>query len=324
MGPASKTCVVGWFLRTPLGLFAAVVVIGLIVIAVGLKEFGGTSAGHSAASLSSEQFAQLNEHACISLRRQLKAVTRREPRTLTGAARSVRRTAAILANLNMELDGQIPPAYEVAPFRHFLGNVQTADRAMQQLDRLTESGQWERASLLVRSRWWQEMRKVKRSATAASIRCGRAHRTDAILTAITMRVSGGAAAASYYLAKPLSPAQFGRTLEHICVSARASLEQVSRKPTSLDDASSIIDTLTSSLDGYVLELRGLNPPPSLAAPFRHVLGNLQIERRAMHNLDELAGTGQWQRAERLIRSPGWQAMLNRVGPPVKPGDIRCG
>jgi hypothetical protein len=315
----------GSFLRTPLGLFAAVVAIGVVVIAVGMKEFGGTSAGYAATPLSSEQFAQLNEHACVSLRRQLKAVDRRQPRTSTGAARSVHRTAAILAGLNMELDGRIPPASEVAPFRRLLGNIQSTGRAMRQLDRLTESGQWARATVLVRSRSWREMRKLRQSVTAANIRCGGARSTDAILTAVGMRVSGGAAAASYYFSKPLSPAQFVGTLRHMCVSARARLEQiVSRKPTSLPDASNLIGSLTSSLDGFVQELHGVNPPRSVAAPFRYVLGNLRVEQREMHNLDELASTGQWQAAERLIQSREWRAMLNRLGPPVKPADIRCG
>jgi hypothetical protein len=316
---------VGRFLRTPLDVFAGLVVIGAIIIAVGMKELGGTSSGYAATPLSSQQFAQLNEHACISLRRQLKAVTHRTPRTFTDAARSVRRTAAILAGLNMELDGQIPPPAEVARFRQLLRSIQTADRAMQQLDRLTGSRQWGSATILVRARSWREMRNQRQSATAEKIRCGRARSTDAILTAVAMRAADGAAAASYYFAKPLSPAQFAAKLQHICVSARARLEDItSRKPTSLPDAASIIGTLTMSLDGWLQELRGLTPPPSFAAPFRYVLDTLRREQSAMHNLDELASSGQWQRGEALIRSPGWHAMLDRLGPPVKPADIRCG
>jgi len=314
----------GSFLRTPLGLFAAVVVIGVIVIAVGMKEFGGTSAGAVPTPLSSEQFAQLNEHACLSLRAQLRAVNRRQPRSFAAAARSVHRTQAILAGLNLELDGQIPPAAEVDPFKQLLRNIQTADRAMQQLDRLTESGQRTRATVLVRSRSWQEMRKVRQSASAAKIRCGQGRSTDAILTAVATRATGGAGAASYYFAKPLSPAQFVGKLKQICVSARGRLEQIlSRKPTSLPDAASAIGTLTLNLDSYVQELYGLTPPPSVAPAFRYVLGNVRGEQRAMHNLNELADTGQWQRAERLVQSPGWKAMANRFGPPVKPADINC-
>lgn len=50
---------------------------------------------------------------------------------------------------------------------------------------------------------------------------------------------------------------------------------------------------------------------------------MQIEDRAMHNLDELGRLGEWQRVERLIHSRAWQNMLKRFGPPVKPADIRC-
>ena len=317
----------GSFLRRPLGLFAAIVVIGVILIAVGMKALGGTSgaSGYSATPLSRQQFARLGEHACLSLRRQLKAVTDKRPGTLTGAARSVRRTASILDRLNMELDGRVPPPSEVAPFRRLLGSIQTADRAMRRLDRLTETGQWQSATLLARSRSWQDTRKRPRpSAKAADIRCGRARRTDAILTAVAIRVSDGTSAASYYFAKPLSPGQFAHAVVRFCVSARAQLEQiVAQKPSSLPDAAEKIDTLTSSLDSFLADLRGLTPPASFAAAFRHVLVNMQIEDRAMHHLDELGKLEEWRRAEHLVRSRGWKNMLNRFGPPAKPADIRC-
>jgi hypothetical protein len=225
----------------------------------------------------------------------------------------------------MELDGKIPPPSEVAPFKRLLRSIQTEGRALQQLDRLTGSGQWGRAAILVRARSWREMRKLRQSATAEEIRCGGARSNNAILTAVARRASDGAAAASYYFAKPLSPAQFVGKLEHMCMSARAQLEDItSRKPTSLPDAASMISTLTVSLDGWLQQLRELTPPPSIAAPYRDVLGKLRRDQRAMHNLDELASSGQWQRAEALIRSPGWQAMLHQFGPLVKPADIRCG
>ena len=116
-----------------------------------------------------------------------------------------------------------------------------------------------------------------------------------------MRVSGGTSGASYYFAKPLTFAQFAHGLQHFCVSARAQLEQIeAEKPTSLPEAAEKIDILTSSFDRYLMELRGLTPPPSIAAPYRHALGFLQIEDRAMHSLDELGRTGQWRSAERLV------------------------
>lgn len=318
------------FLRRPLGLFAAIVVIGVVVIAVSMRTFGGTSgasaSAYSATPLSSEQFAQLGEHACLSLSRQLRGVIGTKPRTRGEAAGAVRRVASTLAGLNMELDGQIPPAAEVARFRRLLGRIQTAERATHQLGRLTETGQWQRATVLVRSRSWRiAVKRVTPSTKARNTRCGPARGTDAILTAVAIRVSRGTSAASYYFAKPLSPAQFARGVEHICVSARAQLEQiVAQKPASLPDASAKIDTLTSSLDSSLTELHALTPPPAIAVPFRHVLGYLQMEDRAMHNLAELGDTGQWQSAERLVHSRRWHNMAYRFGPPPgTPADIQC-
>jgi hypothetical protein len=296
-----------------------------------LKVSGGTAgasgaSGYSATPLSSAQFAALGEHACVSLRRQLRGVTAKRPSSRKGAVRSVRTVASTLAGLNMELDGKAPPRSEVAPFRRLLGGIQTAERGMNQLDHLTETGQWQRATLLVRSPSWRAIgNALKPSARAGGKRCGPARRIDAVLTAVAVRVSGGTSAASYYFARPLSVAEFAHGIERICVSARARLEElVAAKPASLPDAASKIDTLTSSFDGYLAELRGLTPPPSIAAPFRHVLANLQLEDRAMHDLDELGKTGQWQRAEQLLHSRRWQSMLDRFGPPVRPADIRCG
>jgi hypothetical protein len=314
------------FLRNPLGLFATILVVGIIVIAVGVKAFGGTTGTPTPTPLSSEQFAQLGEHACISLRRELKPVTESNPSTSKGAARSVHRTASILAGLNLELDGQIPPSAEVARFRNLLAVIQSADRAMQQLDRLTETGQWQRAVLLVRSPGWRQIR-TRPSASDAATRCGQTRRTDKILAAVAVRVSRGAAAASYYFAKPLSPAQYVSGLEHMCVSTRAFLEQIdATKPASLADVSNIITALTSALDSGVLEFRTLTPPPSIAAPARILLGKVYREQRDMHNLDELAGTGQWPQAQRLVRSREWRAMASAFGgPPVKrAADINCG
>jgi hypothetical protein len=313
------------FLRNPLGLFAAVVAVGIVVIAVGLKAFGRAAGTPTPPPLSSEQFAQLNEHACISLRRELKPVTDWNPSTARGAAGSVHRTASALAGLNLELDGQIPPPAEVAPFRQLLAGIQSADRAMQQLDRLTSTGQRQRAILLVRSPGWRQIR-TRPSASDAATRCGRTRPTNKILTAVALRVSRGAAAASYYFAKPLSPARYVSGLVHLCVSTRALLAQIdSTKPENLADVSNIITTLTSALDAGVLEFRALTPPASIAVPARILLRKVYREQRDMHNLDELAQTGQWPQAGRLIRSREWRAMASALGPPVKrAADINCG
>jgi len=316
-----------WFLRRPLGLFAAIVVIGVVLIALGMKAFGGTSAAplYSATPLSPARFAHLGENACVSLQRQLEEATGREPRNLTDAAGSVRRVASILDRLNLELDARVPPASEVVPFRRLLGNIQAADRAVHSLDRLTGSGQWQSATLLVRSRGWQDIGKhFGASARLGHIRC-RARRTQAMLTAIRVRVARGTSAVSYYFAKPLSPAQFGHAVERICVSFRGRLENVTaEKPTNVTEAAQLVDNVTTLLDSFVSEIRDLTPPPPVAVSYRRVLGQIQTADRAAHSVDQLEKLGQWQRAARLVRSRWWKNIWSQFGPSVPPADIRCG
>jgi hypothetical protein len=317
----------GWFLRRPLGLFAAIVVIGVALIALGMKAFGGTSSAplYSATPLSPAQFSHLGQNACVSLQRQLKAATGRGPGNLTDAARSVRTVASTLDRLNLELDARIPPASEVIPFRRLLGNIRAADRALHSLDRLTGSGQWQRATLLVRSRGWQDIGKqLGPSARLGHTRC-RAHRTQAILTAIRVRVARGTSAASYYFAKPLSPAHFVHAVERICVSFRGRLENVTaERPTNVTEAAQVVDNLTTLFDSFVTEIRGLTPPPPVAVSYRRVLGQIQTADRAAHSVDQLEKLGQWQRAARLVRSRWWKNIWSQFGPPVAPADIRCG
>jgi hypothetical protein len=229
----------------------------------------------------------------------------------------------------MELDARVPPSSEVASFRRFLGRIQSAERAMNQLERLTESGQWHRARLLVRSSSWPAAigKPLEQSAKARDARCGRARPTDAILTAMAIRVSRGTSVVSHYFAlRPLSLAQFAHRVEHICLSTRAQLEQiVAQKPASLEDAANKIDTLTSSLDSYLAQLHALTPPRSIAVPLRHALGYLEVQDRAMHNLSELGDTGQWPLAVRLVHSRRWHNMVYRFGPPSgTPSQIQCG
>jgi hypothetical protein len=224
------------------------------------------------------------------------------------------------------LYGVIPlPAAGVA-FRRLLGDMDTADRALHRLDRLTETGQWQRATLLVRSRGWQDIgKRLGPSTKPADIRCGRARSTSAVLTAVSARAFASTSEASYYFAKPLTPAQLARATERICVAARAQLEQiVAQKPQSPTEAAAAVRRLTSSLDTFLGQLRALTPPRSLAAPWQRLLGNLQIEDRALHNLDELGRLGEWNRALHLVRSRWWHHMANRFGPPIRPSDIRCG
>ena len=318
----------GWLLRRPLGVFAVVVVVGVVAIALGMKAFAGSSgdSGYSATPLSQAQFARLGQNACVSLGRQLKAATGRKPRNLAAARRSVRRVASILDGVNMELDGRVPPASEVAPFRRFLAHLQSADRAMHRLDRLIETGQLHSAALLVRSRWWHDIgKRLAPSPRPGHAGCSRARHPGAILIAVGARVSGATSAAAYYFAKPLSPAQFVDAVERICVSLRGRLKAtIAQKPSNVTEAATLVHNLTSLLDGFLMQLRALNPPPSVAVPFRRVLRAAQADDDALHSLDQLGRLGQWERAARLVRSRWWQHMENRSEPSAGPASIDCG
>jgi len=314
---------VDWILRRPLRLFAVLVVIGAVGIALGMKSLGGTPAAspYSATPLSPAQFAQLGENACVSFRRQLEAATNRKPRTLAGAARSVSRIASLVDDLNMQLDARVPPPSEVASFRRFLGKIQGAERALHRLDRMTGTGQWRSATALVRSGWWHDsVKQLGPSTTLDRAHCG----GDATLTAVRRLVSDGASAASYYFARPLSPAQFVHALERTCESFRERLQDIlAQKPTNPSEGAGLITSLTVLIDSDVKELRGLTPPSSVAASYRRMLNTLQTADRAVQSLNQLVRLGQWRRASRLVHSRWWQNIGSRLGPPVAPADIRC-
>jgi hypothetical protein len=312
-----------WILRRPLRLFAVLVAIGVVAIGLAMKSFGGTPAAapYTATPLSPAQFAQLGENACVSLRRQLKAATERKPRTLTGAARSVSRITSLVDGLNMQLDARVPPPSEVASFRRFLGKIQGAERALHRLDRMTATGQWQSATALVRSGWWHDsVKQLGPSTGLARARCSGGE----TLTAARRMVANGTSAAAYYFAKPLSRAQFVQALERTCESFRGRFEDLlAQKPTTPSEAAGLITSLTVLIDSDVKALRGLTPPSSVAASYRHMLNTLQTADRAVQSLNQLVRLGQWRRAARLVHSRWWQNIGKRLGPPVAPADIRC-
>ena len=150
-------------------------VVGLIVIAVGMKASGGTSGGlrYSATPLSPAQFARAGERICVSLRRQLQAVVAKKPKNLRQVTQYVHRLTSIFDRLRTGLYGLIPPPVAAVPFRRLLGKLDTADRALHRLDHLTETRQWRRVVLLVRSRWWKNVGKQLGPPTKpGEIRCG--------------------------------------------------------------------------------------------------------------------------------------------------------
>jgi hypothetical protein len=314
----------GWFLRRPLRLFAAIVVIGAVGIGVAMTALGGTSTPlYSATPLTSAQFAQLNQNACTSALRQLKAATARKPKNFTHAAESVARISSTLNALNLNLDGRVPPPSEVASFKSFLGRLQVAVRAVNHLNRLTGAEQWRSAALLVRSLGWRDaLKQLGSSARPGHLRCDGARSPAAILTA----VAAGTSAASSYFAKPLTRAQFIRTIERGCESVRGGLEAVTaERPANLEEAAQKVHALTVLLDGYLQRLRGLTPPPSVAVGFQRVLRLGERVDRAMHSLDQLGTLGEWRRAIRLVNSRWWTELGEQLGrTPDSAADIQCG
>jgi hypothetical protein len=316
------------FLRRPLGLFAAIVVVGLIVIAVGMTAFGGTSGGssYSVTALSPAQFARAGEHACLSLRRQLKPVVGKERRSLRARAQSIRLITATFDRLTADLYGVVAPASDAASFRRLLASLKAADLGLHRLDHFAGTGQWQSAAVFVRSTEWKDIGKqLGPPAKRVDLRCNGARRTSAVLRAVRARASSGTSAATQYSATPLTPAQFARLGERVCVYLRGRLGPVvAQKPESQTEAAQLIGRLTSIVDGVITQLNGVVPPPSAAAPFRRLLGNLEAADGGLHRLNELTETGQWQRAALLVRSEWWKELGQRLGPEVAPGDMRCG
>jgi hypothetical protein len=315
----------GSFLRRPLDLFIAIVVVGLILIAGGMKAFGGFTASSQAPSLTQAQFVRLGEGVCVSLRQQLKEVRAASPRNLRQAARPVRLVTWMFDGLVTKLGGlRLPPSAD-RPSRHLVATLEMADHALHRLDRLTETHQAQRATLLVRSGWWRNIsERLRSSGKTKAVQCGRVRHTGGVLTAIRTRAFVGMSVASRYSAKPLSPAQFALVGQRVCVSVRQQLLDVTRDPpTTVLEATEKVQRITNIFDGLIAGLEGLVPPPAEAAPFRRLLGNLKAADAAMHNVNNLTALAEWKRAARLVRSTWWRNIGRGLGPPVSPEDLRC-
>jgi hypothetical protein len=159
----SDNTVMGSFFRSPLGLFVATLAVGGILLAAGMTAFGGTS-GRTAGSvppppkpLSPAQFNRAGEHICVSLRSQLVWLAHHKPKNLRQVTSYMSRATSIFDRLTADVDGIVPPPAAAASFRHLRANLGVADRALHRLNHLTETHQWRRVVLLVRSRWWKNI-----------------------------------------------------------------------------------------------------------------------------------------------------------------------
>src|ERR1700758_463228 len=94
-----------------------------------------------------------------------------------------------------------------------------------------------------------------------------------ILIAAGMKATAGTSGGrSDRAATPLSPAEFQRANERICLSLRQQLKSLvaNGKPRSLKEATRFLQRGTSIFDNLRTEYYGLVPPPSVAAPFRRL------------------------------------------------------
>jgi hypothetical protein len=134
-----------------------------------------------------------------------------------------------------------------------------------------------------------------------------------------MKAFGGASSAPTSAANPLSPGQFARANEHICLSLRQELKSLvaSGKPKSLRQAITYIRRGTTIFDHLRTEYYNLIPPPSDRGQFRRLLTRLNVMDVAMHRLDHLAETHQWARFVFLARSRWFKKVFRHSGPPTK-------
>ena len=152
----------GSFFRKPLGLFVAIVVVGLVLIAGGMKALGGTSDGapHPATPLTPAQFKRASLHFCLSVRAEVKAIIARgKPRNLREATADIRDYTRFMDRMTAELNALVPPPAAAASFGRERRKLDAFDGAMHRLDHLAETRQWRRFVFLVRSKWWKGLVK---------------------------------------------------------------------------------------------------------------------------------------------------------------------
>ncbi|HZT94723.1 MAG TPA: hypothetical protein VE985_09620 [Gaiellaceae bacterium] len=149
----------GSFLRRPLGLFAVIVVVGLILIAGGMAAFGGTSSAGSPypKPLTPGQFDHVGVGICLSMRSQLKWLAAHKPKNLRELQTYIERATAMYDGLRVKVRGIVPPAYAAAGVRRLLTKLDALDRVMRHLNHLAETRQWRSAISFVRSRAFRKL-----------------------------------------------------------------------------------------------------------------------------------------------------------------------
>ena len=175
-GHLPDNVVMGSFLRRPLGVFSAALVVGAALLTVGMTAFGGTSGSsyHSPTPLTREQFRRAGERIGLSVCLQLKPIVNRKPRTLREFTRGVRRITAIFDGLQVKLYGLVPPPSMAASFQRLRNDFDALIGAVHRLDHLAETRQWRRFVLLARSKWFKDIaRRFGPIKHVGKLRCGR-------------------------------------------------------------------------------------------------------------------------------------------------------
>lgn len=171
-------------MRKPLGLFAATLAVGLVLIVVGMKAYGGTSGGAAppptpqlSPATMKAQFQHAAMHICLSSRALIKGVIARgKPRSLREATSDFHWMTPRFDRLARELDGLVAPpsaARAAAALKRVRTKLHRFDRALDHLDHFAETGQWRSFVLLARSPGFKKLSKsFGSSRKVRNIKCG--------------------------------------------------------------------------------------------------------------------------------------------------------
>lgn len=181
LAPDNRT--VASFFRKPLGVFTAVVVVGLVLILAGMSAFGGTSgpaAGSTPKLLTPAQFRQAGEHIGRSICLQLKPIVNKKPHSLRDVSSGMRRISAVFDRLTRAINRLLPPPSAQAQIQHLRTNLGVADGAIRRAAHLAETHQWRRFVLFVRSPYFKRIGRRFGPVHKGKLRCsGRADLTTA-------------------------------------------------------------------------------------------------------------------------------------------------
>jgi len=158
----------GSFFRTPLGLFVATLVVGAVVIAVGMKAYGGGGGAvpptpQVPTAVARARFRHAAIRLCLSARALHRGIVARgKPRNLRQATRMFHWMTPRIDGMTREVDGLVPPPSAVAAAKHLRRlrrKFDRFDRALDHLDHFAETGQWRRFVLLARSPGFKKLGK---------------------------------------------------------------------------------------------------------------------------------------------------------------------